>query len=66
MHKILIMIVFFSFAGCSSKAVYDNVQLNNRQECLNVPPPQYDECMDRSNKSYEEYKREREVIVGTE
>lgn len=50
-------------AGCSSKAVYDNVQYNNFRECNSVPSAQYEECVERSNKSYEEYERERESVL---
>lgn len=64
MHKFLIMAAILSIAGCSNKAVYDNIQINNRTECNKAPPAQYEECMERANKSYEEYEREREVIVG--
>jgi hypothetical protein len=52
--------------GCSSRAVYDNMQRNNRQECANGPPAQYDECLDRSSKSYEEYQRDRKVVLDSE
>ena len=62
-HKILMVCVVFSIAGCSNKAVYDNIQHNNRQECRSVPPAQYEECIERSNKSYDEYQREREAIT---
>lgn len=64
MHKLLIMAAIFLMAGCSNKAVYDNIQINNRNECNKVPPPQYEECMERANQSYEEYERERDVVVG--
>lgn len=64
MYKLSVLVVLFVFAGCSSKAVYDNFQLNNREECSKVPPPQYEECVERASKSYEEYERERKETVG--
>ncbi len=64
MHKLLIMAAIFAIAGCSNKAMYDNIQLNNRNECKEVPPSQYEECMERANQSYEEYERARKVVVG--
>lgn len=64
MHKLSILVALFFFSGCSSQAVYDNIQLNNRRECSKLPPAQYEECMARAGKSYEEYKREREEAVG--
>ncbi|HAC28366.1 MAG: hypothetical protein CMG79_19620 [Marinobacter sp.] len=61
-----LLLVCVLVAGCSSKAVYDNVQRNNRQECVSVPPPQYDECIQRSSKSYEEYERDRSEVLKSE
>lgn len=50
-------------AGCGDKAVYDNVQYNKRQQCNQVSAPDYEECINRANKSYETYKREREAVI---
>ena len=64
MKKLLVLLVVFSIAGCSNKAVYENIQINNRNACLKVPQSQYEECLERSNKSYEEYERERKEVLG--
>lgn len=67
MSKILYLLMLcILVAGCSSKAVYDNMQRNNRQECVSVPPAQYEECIERSSKSYEEYKRDRAEMLKSE
>ena len=60
----IVFAVFVVTTGCSSKAVYDNIQHNNRQECNSAPPAQYEDCIERSSKTYEEYKREREAVIG--
>ncbi len=66
-NKILpFLLVSLVATGCSSKAVYDNVQRNNQQECVSVPPVQYEECIERSSKSYEEYKRDRAKVLESE
>lgn len=59
MSKLLMVLVMLGVAGCSNKAVYDNIQLNNRNDCAKLPPSQYDECIESASKSYDEYKRER-------
>ena len=59
MNKFLLLITAFVLSGCSNKAVYDNIQINNRNACAKGPPSQYEECIERTNKSYEEYERER-------
>jgi uncharacterized membrane protein (DUF106 family) len=56
------IVILFQFVACSNKAVYDNIKLNNRQECAKLPQSQYDECMENTQKSYEEYNRERKEM----
>lgn len=51
-------------AGCSARAVYDNVQLNNQQDCARVPLSEYDACMAAASKTYDEYQREREELLA--
>ena len=50
--------------GCSARAVYDNIQQNNQQDCARVPPSEYDACMAAASKTYEEYQREREALLA--
>jgi len=59
MNKIWFLVAVFFLTGCSNKVVYENIQINNRNACNKVPPPQYEECIEHANKSYEEYERER-------
>ena len=59
MSKLLIVLVMFGVAGCSNKAIFGTFRLNERNKCVNEPPPIYSECIERTNKSYEEYERER-------
>jgi len=62
--KILLLFLFIIFvAGCSNRAVYENLQFNKRTECIKLPHSQYDECMEGMNKSYDEYKRERDELI---
>lgn len=42
-------------AGCSNKAVYDNLQHNQRLKCMEQPHAQSVECMNDTSRSYEEY-----------
>jgi hypothetical protein len=64
MYKMLVSIFALLLSGCSNKAVYDNIQINNRNECNKIPPSQYEECVDRASEPYEEYKRERAEAIG--
>ncbi|MBW0147161.1 hypothetical protein [Marinobacter arenosus] len=57
--KILSALLVLAAAGCSNKAVYDNLRLHQRQECLNAPPPTQAECIERTEQSFEDYERAR-------
>ena len=63
MKVVFISIIVMALAGCSARAVYDNVQLNNQQRCARVPPSEYDACMEAASKTYDEYQREREELL---
>ena len=60
--KAVILLAILS--GCSNRAIYENIQHQNRQDCLTLPPSQYDECMEAASKRYDEYKRERDEITS--
>ena len=55
----LVIVVTLLIGACSNKAIYDNIQFNNRSDCAKLPTSQYDECIERASKSYDEYERER-------
>lgn len=63
MKTILLNIIFLALAGCTTIAAYEGVQARNRLECSKLPPSQYEECINNANKSYEEYKHEREEAI---
>ncbi len=62
MSKLLIVLVMFGIAGCSNKAVYDKLRLDERSKCTKEPSTTYFECIERTSKSYEEYEGERKEI----
>ncbi len=39
MSKLLIVLVMFGIAGCSNKAIYDKLHLDERNKCVKEPPP---------------------------
>jgi len=59
----LILSIFLIIVGCSSTTAYESIQAGNRSECSTRPPPQYDECINNANKSYDEYERERKEVI---
>ncbi|NNJ73283.1 MAG: hypothetical protein HKP09_08880 [Enterobacterales bacterium] len=63
MKKTCIIVLLFAIAGCSNKAMYDNLLINQRQACLKERPGLFEECMNKAHKTYEEYERERKELL---
>ena len=59
MSKLLVIIVMVGIAGCSNKDIYEKFRLDERNKCSKEPPSSYLECIERTNKPYEQYERER-------
>lgn len=62
-RQLAILILILGVSGCSNKAVYDNLQMQHRNDCIKEPPPTYDDCVARSNQSFEDYERERNEVL---
>ena len=56
------VLVILSIAGCSNKELYNKLRLDQRNKCVEESQPSHSECIERTNKSYEEYERERKEI----
>lgn len=59
MKALLMLPVLILVAGCSNKAVYDNLQHNQKLKCEQLPISEYERCMRGTEKSFEEYEQER-------
>ena len=58
------LLLYFAFAmllipSCSSKQVYEGLRDRQRVECQQLPKSEYEECLERVDMSYEEYRRKR-------
>lgn len=60
----MIALTVLAITGCSSRQIYDSVQYNQRNECMKLPGSQYDECMERVNKPFDQYEKERNEALG--
>jgi hypothetical protein len=60
--SVFLAVLVILIAGCSNKAVYENIQINNRNDCKKLPLPQYEDCMKHAKKSHESFEREREAL----
>ena len=66
MNKILILILAIASTACSNQAIYETIQASDRHTCYTYVGSRFESCLQRYDKTYEEYKRERdEVILST-
>lgn len=63
MPRLLLLVALTALCGCSNRAVYDNLQINQRQQCAQLPPTESEKCMRNTGKSYPDYARERGEVV---
>ena len=55
----LVALVTVGMSACSNRAIYDNLQVYQRQECRDQPMPSQEQCLERARQSYRAYQRER-------
>ena len=58
----LAAVLALTLAGCSTRAFYDGVQASERNECMSVPPSQYDTCLEQVSQRWEDYERDRAML----
>lgn len=63
MRRVQILIVILLVAGCSNRTIYENIQLNNRNQCAELPPSEYEACIEAADRTYDEYERERKEAI---
>ncbi|MCB1704257.1 MAG: hypothetical protein KDI17_05305 [Halioglobus sp.] len=52
--------------ACTHEQVYNSVQQNQQLECSKLPQVQYEDCMKGVDQSYQDYERERQVILDSQ
>lgn len=60
MIKIIVIgLLLILVSACSQKAVYGDIQRNQRYQCLTLPDSEQGPCLASVDMSYEEYERQR-------
>ena len=58
-----ILLITLLIGACSNRAMYDSLQYGNRNDCMELPQIQHEECMQRANMSFHEYEMERKEAL---
>jgi len=60
----LLMLTLFVINGCSYSSAYYGAQQSQITQCLQtMSHAEYSDCINQSNKSYDEYSLEREEVI---
>lgn len=51
-------------AGCSNRSLYESIQTQQRNECTEVHPAEYEACMEHTDTTFDEYRRAREEALA--
>lgn len=62
MRRLLPVLLLASLlSGCTARSWYQAGRANAEQQCRQLPPGAYEDCMSRVNRqSYEDYEKERQ------
>lgn len=61
--SVFLVFIVTSLAACTNKEVYESVRSNRLNDCQYLTEPERERCMERYDKTYDEYEREREAIL---
>lgn len=50
-------------SGCTYRGAYQEMQREQLRQCVEEQGIPYHECLERTNKSYDEYMRERQEVI---
>jgi len=67
MRYLLVLLVSLLSVSCSNsskKGTYEAIQTGQKNECQALFGNEYDRCVEKYSKPYDEYHREREEVLG--
>jgi len=62
----IFLLAFAAFLqiACSSQQAYEGLKAGHKASCLEYPESEFNNCVDETKTSYEEYQRQREEVIG--
>ena len=59
-----VLFILVGLIACTQQQYYEGLKSGSRSNCLNHPESEYEDCIEQTGKSYDQYKDAREEIVG--
>ncbi len=63
-YLMLIIVISVVSQGCTNQFWYDGLKANQRQQCLKGLASEYNDCMERADESYNNYRTKKEDAQG--
>jgi hypothetical protein len=63
-RKYVAALLLISLTACTKQQYYEGLKAERRTECLEYPVSEYEDCIDETQKSFEEYSTERKEVIG--
>jgi hypothetical protein len=60
----LFVLYLLGLSACSSQQFYEGTKAGKQADCLNYPAAEYKECMEDTSNSYEQYRQQRDEVLG--
>lgn len=64
MRRYPVTLLLLILTACTRQQYYEGLKAGHRSGCLEYPEPEYEDCIDETEASYEEYKQQREQVIG--
>jgi len=61
---LLVSILYLFVSGCSAQGWHEGLRSGNTIHCNQLPPSEYDDCVDQAGGGYKDYVKERGRIVS--
>ncbi len=62
-YKIALLFSLTGLVACSTQNWYSGAQSAQTAHCMKQPQAEYDDCMQQSGKSYNEYEKDQEELI---
>jgi hypothetical protein len=63
-RKYLVALLLITMTACTRQQYYEGLKAGRSASCLEYPESEYEDCIDETKTSFEEYKRQREQVIG--
>ena len=63
-RKYLLALLLITMTACTKQQYYESIKAGSKASCLEYPESEFEDCVDETNTSFEEYQRQREQVSG--